>query len=127
MLRRAPVKKLSTHRTMAPSASSRSHKCEPRKPAPPVTKTRVSMCMQPPQVPLQVCNSLPGKTITAPDAVAATVRSLVGPRGCEIRGNRAPATQGPERPEGRQWPDGPLGGPAFGHDHHPPDGVVVGR
>src|SRR5262249_48105937 len=45
MLRRAPVKKLSTQRTTAPSASRRPHKCEPRKPAPPVTSTRVSRCI----------------------------------------------------------------------------------
>jgi hypothetical protein len=30
-----------------PSASRRSHKCEPRKPAPPVTSTRVSRCICP--------------------------------------------------------------------------------
>src|ERR1043166_6094513 len=36
-----PVKKLSMHRTSCPSLSRRSHKCEPRKPAPPVTITRL--------------------------------------------------------------------------------------
>src|SRR5690242_21728413 len=41
MFRRAPVKKLSTQMTSQPSASSRSHRCEPRKPAPPVTSTRL--------------------------------------------------------------------------------------
>src|SRR5450755_1464496 len=33
-----PVSKLSTHRTRWPRASSSSHRCEPRKPAPPVTR-----------------------------------------------------------------------------------------
>ena len=32
-----PVKKLSRHVTSLPSLSKRSHKCEPRNPAPPVT------------------------------------------------------------------------------------------
>jgi hypothetical protein len=41
MLRRVPVKKLSTHRTSCPSAISLAHRCEPRKPAPPVTSTRL--------------------------------------------------------------------------------------
>ena len=45
MLRRAPVKKLSTQTTIAPLASSRSQRCEPRKPAPPVTSTRFSRCI----------------------------------------------------------------------------------
>src|SRR5690348_12174350 len=45
MLRRVPVKKLSAQITVAPAASSRSHRCEPRKPAPPVTSTRVSRRM----------------------------------------------------------------------------------
>src|SRR5947199_6418792 len=34
-----PVKKLSTHSTSSPSDSRRSQRCEPRKPAPPVTRT----------------------------------------------------------------------------------------
>src|SRR5690349_19305628 len=34
-----PVKKLSTHRTSWPCSSSRSQRCDPRKPAPPVTKS----------------------------------------------------------------------------------------
>src|SRR6476469_5651331 len=38
MLRRAPVKKLSTHSTSWPSPSRRSHRWLPRKPAPPVTR-----------------------------------------------------------------------------------------
>src|ERR1700758_3801387 len=46
MLRFAPVKKLSTHMTFPPSASNRSQRCEPRKPAPPVTNTRVSRCIR---------------------------------------------------------------------------------
>jgi hypothetical protein len=37
-LRRAPVKKLSTQRTIEPLASRRSQRCEPRKPAPPVNE-----------------------------------------------------------------------------------------
>ena len=36
----APVKKLSTQSTSTASLSSRSQRCEPRKPAPPVTSTR---------------------------------------------------------------------------------------
>ena len=36
---------LSTHRTSWPSCNSRSHKCEPIKPAPPVTSTRRSFNM----------------------------------------------------------------------------------
>ena len=40
-----PVKKLSTQSTSCPSASSRSHRCEPRKPAPPVTRTRLRSIM----------------------------------------------------------------------------------
>src|SRR6185437_9619697 len=38
---RVPVKKLSTHSTSHPCASSRSHRCDPRNPAPPVTRTRL--------------------------------------------------------------------------------------
>src|SRR5260370_41665240 len=40
----APVMKLSTASTSHPSASSRSQRCDPRKPAPPVTTAR----LQPP-------------------------------------------------------------------------------
>src|SRR5262245_33145020 len=40
MLPLVPVKKLSTHSTSPPSASSFSHRCEPMNPAPPVTSTR---------------------------------------------------------------------------------------
>ena len=39
MLRLLPVNRLSTHSTSWPRASSRSIRCEPRKPAPPVTST----------------------------------------------------------------------------------------
>src|SRR5215469_2134299 len=39
-LRLLPVKKLSTQSTSSPSASRRSQRCEPRKPAPPVTRIR---------------------------------------------------------------------------------------
>ena len=35
-----PVRKLSTQVTRCPSANSRSHRCDPRKPAPPVTTVR---------------------------------------------------------------------------------------
>src|SRR6266566_3003946 len=38
MFSRRPVKKLSRHRTSWPSANNRSHKWEPIKPAPPVTR-----------------------------------------------------------------------------------------
>jgi hypothetical protein len=38
-----PVKKLSRHKISWPSLSSRSHKCEPRKPAPPVMRIRISV------------------------------------------------------------------------------------
>src|SRR6266404_8157515 len=40
MLARLPLKKLSRQMTSAPSRSSRSHKWEPRNPAPPVTSAR---------------------------------------------------------------------------------------
>src|SRR5215472_5988518 len=40
MLSLVPVKKLSTQRTSQPCSSRRSHRCEPMKPAPPVTRTR---------------------------------------------------------------------------------------
>src|ERR1700692_3674782 len=40
MFRRMPVKKLSTQSTSHSWLSIRAHRCEPRKPAPPVTKTR---------------------------------------------------------------------------------------
>src|SRR5664279_3011373 len=40
ILSRVPVKKLSTHNTSWPSASSRSQRWEPRNPAPPVTSIR---------------------------------------------------------------------------------------
>ena len=43
MLCLLPVKKLSTHSTSLPAASKRSHRCEPRKPAPPVTNIRLLM------------------------------------------------------------------------------------
>src|SRR5207244_7792327 len=33
---------LSTHKTSSPWATSRSHRCEPRNPAPPVTRTRLA-------------------------------------------------------------------------------------
>ena len=36
-----PVKKLSRHKISWPSLIRRSHKCEPRKPAPPVTRIRI--------------------------------------------------------------------------------------
>ena len=45
MLRGVPVKKLSTHSTWHPAASKRSHKWDPRKPAPPVTSARRSKCI----------------------------------------------------------------------------------
>ena len=45
MFLRAPVKKLSTHKTWYPRAISRSHRWDPRKPAPPVTNTRCSKCI----------------------------------------------------------------------------------
>ena len=38
-----PVKKLSTQITSLPSCNNRSHKNEPRKPAPPVTRIRVGI------------------------------------------------------------------------------------
>src|SRR5687768_16250789 len=41
MLCREPVKKLSRQTTSQPSFSRRSHKCDPTKPAPPVTSTRL--------------------------------------------------------------------------------------
>src|SRR5712691_2037172 len=44
ILRRVPVKKLSTHSTSTPSASRRSQRCEPRNPEPPVTSTRSAIC-----------------------------------------------------------------------------------
>src|SRR2546427_3428098 len=40
MFAAVPVTRLSTHTTRQPSASSRSHRGEPRKPAPPVTTAR---------------------------------------------------------------------------------------
>src|SRR5438067_1399681 len=40
-LSRAPVKKLSTQMTSWPRSSSRSQRCEPKKPAPPVTSVRL--------------------------------------------------------------------------------------
>src|SRR6266513_5034535 len=40
MFEAAPVTRLSTHTTCQPSASSRSLRCDPRKPAPPVTTAR---------------------------------------------------------------------------------------
>src|SRR5689334_18481951 len=40
MLSLVPVKKLSTHSTSLPASSRRSHRCDPMKPAPPVTSTR---------------------------------------------------------------------------------------
>src|SRR5512134_2780071 len=45
MLSLVPVKKLSTQSTSCPSASSRSQRCEPRKPAPPVTRTRLRVSL----------------------------------------------------------------------------------
>ena len=42
MLARLPLKKLSRQMTSCPSRSSRSHRCDPRNPAPPVTSTRTS-------------------------------------------------------------------------------------
>src|SRR5262249_9146246 len=44
-LPRVPVKKLSMQMTFAPCSSRRSHRCEPRKPAPPVTRIRFWMCI----------------------------------------------------------------------------------
>src|SRR3954453_6872582 len=46
MFLRAPVKKLSTQRTCAPSEIKRAQRWEPRKPAPPVTRIRFSRCIQ---------------------------------------------------------------------------------
>src|SRR5688572_11376974 len=43
-----PVKKLSTQMTSCPSASNRSQRCEPRKPAPPVTRISFRSVMVPP-------------------------------------------------------------------------------
>src|SRR4029077_1574965 len=40
ILARLPLKKLSRQMTSAPSRNSRSHRCEPRNPAPPVTSAR---------------------------------------------------------------------------------------
>ena len=40
MFCRREVKKLSTHRTSSPRASSRSHRCDPMNPAPPVIRIR---------------------------------------------------------------------------------------
>src|SRR5262249_52028683 len=42
---RVAVKKLSTQSTSSPRANSRSHKCDPMKPAPPVTRMRRSLCI----------------------------------------------------------------------------------
>src|SRR3984893_827154 len=36
------VEQLSSHKTSSPWASSRSHRCEPKNPAPPVTRTRLA-------------------------------------------------------------------------------------
>ena len=45
MLSVLPVTRLSTATTSYPSASSRSHRCDPRNPAPPVTNARaMSAC-----------------------------------------------------------------------------------
>src|SRR5207302_10343469 len=41
MLSLVPLKKLSAHSTSLPSATSRSQRCEPRNPAPPVTRIRL--------------------------------------------------------------------------------------
>src|SRR5262249_48739509 len=44
---RRPVKKLSRQMTSLPSVARRSHKCEPRKPAPPVTRIRFAILASP--------------------------------------------------------------------------------
>src|ERR1700710_1020960 len=44
MLSREEEEKLSTHSTSLPWASSRSHRCEPMKPEPPVTRTVLAPC-----------------------------------------------------------------------------------
>ena len=44
-LARALEKKLSTQSTSCPSLSRRSHRCEPKKPEPPVTRMRLRRCM----------------------------------------------------------------------------------
>src|SRR5438105_12344818 len=46
-----PVTRLSTQRTCQPSSSSRSQRCEPRKPAPPVTTARIVRWKPPPPYP----------------------------------------------------------------------------
>src|SRR6266404_51321 len=47
ILARLPLKKLSRQMTSAPSRSSRSHKWEPRNPAPPVTNARTAILPTP--------------------------------------------------------------------------------
>ena len=48
-LARALEKKLSTQSTSCPASSSRPQRCEPKKPEPPVTRTRLRRCMLPPK------------------------------------------------------------------------------
>src|SRR5262249_32236057 len=69
--RLAPVKKLSTQRMTAPPANRRSHKCEPRKPAPPVISTRASICICP-TTPLN-CVNCSLQRLSLRDCTAATI------------------------------------------------------
>ena len=68
MLPRAPVKKLSTQTTSWPAASRRSHRWEPRNPAPPVTSTRVGLKGIIPVIPGSPAAYIPpGRPSGAPD------------------------------------------------------------
>src|SRR5205807_4390879 len=61
----APVTKLSTQTSFQPSANKRSHRCDPRKPAPPVTTAR-----RPPPCPPPNGEGILGATDAAVDKTA---------------------------------------------------------
>src|SRR5882724_10673820 len=71
-----PVIRLSSARTSQPSASSRSHKCDPRNPAPPVTTARI----QPPCRSKNRKFSLPQRTLANPNQRFAPAEFRESPR-----------------------------------------------
>src|SRR5437667_1485596 len=84
-----PVSRLSTQMTLFPRASSSSHRCEPRKPAPPVTRQVATLAgyPRPPASPgcasglaRSISSGLMARAGTAPqDSSRLTVAPIVGP------------------------------------------------
>src|SRR3990172_3480060 len=113
MLSVLPVRRLSMATTARPSESRRSHRCEPRKPAPPVTRTR-SFIASPPRereivhyaraIPAGIGESdgdaaaTPGGRLVSGSGEAARVGEGDEPADGQVRASQGPARGLEERP-----------------------------